>query len=260
MTRRTLLTTATATATATALAAARFRWPNGHRAAVSLTFDDARLSQVDAGLPLFDKLGAKATFYALPRSVEKRLDGWKKLVAAGHEIGNHSVVHPCTANYRVSLALEDFTLEKMDAELQQASTELRRLLGVTPVSFAYPCGQKFVGRGAGARSYIPLVAKHFASGRGYLDEAANAPEVCDLAQLMGTGFDGLTFAQMKAHLDKAGKDGRWVIFAGHEIGQAAHQTTDVAALTELVAYLKDPANGFWLDTVAHIAGHIQRSR
>jgi peptidoglycan-N-acetylglucosamine deacetylase len=245
MTRRSLLQ-----------AAAAFRWPTGKRAAVSLTFDDARLSQVDVGLPLLDKLGAKATFYVLPRSVEKRIDGWKRMVAAGHEIGNHSVQHPCTANYKFTVALEDYTLERMDAELVEANSQIRAQLGVTPVSFAYPCGQKFVGRGVEARSYIPVIAKRFASGRGYLDESANAPDVCDLAQLMGTGFDGMTFAQMKPHLDKAAKDGRWVIFAGHEIGQSAHQTTDVAALTELVAYLKD--NGFWLDTVANIASHIKR--
>lgn len=251
MTRRTLLLAA---------AAAPFRWPEGKRAAVSLSFDDARLSQVDVGLSLFDKLGVKATFYVLPRSVEKRLDGWKRIAAAGHEIGNHSVQHPCTANYRFSNALEDYTLERMDAELVEANSQIRAQLGVTPVSFAYPCGQKFVGRGAETRSYIPVVAKRFATGRGYLDEAANVPAVCDLAQLMGTGFDGMTFAQMKTHLDKAAQDGRWIVFAGHEIGQSAHQTTDVAALTELVAYLKNPASGFWLDTVGAVANYVKQSR
>src|SRR6266480_1612736 len=32
--------------------AKRFRWPNGRRAAVSLSFDDARVSQIDTGLAL----------------------------------------------------------------------------------------------------------------------------------------------------------------------------------------------------------------
>jgi peptidoglycan/xylan/chitin deacetylase (PgdA/CDA1 family) len=258
MTRRALL--AAAASAAAPGAAAPFRWPEGKRAAVSLTFDDARLSQVDVGLPLFEKLGAPATFYVLPRSVEKRLDGWKKMVAFGHEIGNHSVAHPCTANYKFTAGLEDYTLERMDAELVEANSLVRAQLGVTPVSFAYPCGNKFVGRGVDVRSYVPVVARRFQSGRGYLDESANAPDVCDLAQLMGTHFDGLTFAQMKVHLDKAAKDGRWVAFAGHEIGKAAAQTTDTGALTELVAYLKDPANGFWLDTVANIAAYVKRSR
>ena len=37
-------------------------WPEGKTAALSLTFDDARLSQVDQGLPLLDSYGVKATF------------------------------------------------------------------------------------------------------------------------------------------------------------------------------------------------------
>jgi len=43
-----------------------FRWPNSKRVAVSLSFDDARASQMDAGLPLFDRYHAKVTFYVNP--------------------------------------------------------------------------------------------------------------------------------------------------------------------------------------------------
>jgi hypothetical protein len=51
-----------------------------------------------------------------------------------------------------------------------------------------------------------------------------------------------------------------VIFVGHEIGPRAHQTTDVQALEALLEYLKDPATGIWLDTVAEIASYIKRER
>src|SRR5215467_12927366 len=64
-----------------------FKWPAGKKAAISLTFDDARLSQVDVGTALLDKYGVKATFFVVPSGVEQRLDGWKKAVANGHEIG-----------------------------------------------------------------------------------------------------------------------------------------------------------------------------
>ena len=39
-----------------------FPWPRGMRAAVSLSFDDARGSQLDVGLPLFAKSATHATF------------------------------------------------------------------------------------------------------------------------------------------------------------------------------------------------------
>ena len=60
---------------------------------------------------------------------------------------------------------------------------------------------------------------------------------------------GLTFDGMVKHASTALKEGRWVIFAGHEIGKTAFQTTDAAALEQFCRYAKDPANGIWLDTV-----------
>ena len=163
-----------------------FDWPDGKRVAVSLTFDDARLSQADVGIPILDRYGVKATFYVSTPRLEERLAAWKEAVAAGHEIGNHSMRHPCTGNFPWSRdkALEDYTLSEMASELDQASTEIERLLGVRPVSFAYPCGQTYVGRGENVRSYVPLVARRFLTGRGWRDEGANDPAFCDLAQLM----------------------------------------------------------------------------
>src|SRR5688572_3056494 len=72
------------------------KWPDGKRVAVSLSFDDGRLSQIDKGTALLDKYNVKATFYVMPSSVKERLEGWKKAAANGHEIGNHSLTHPCS--------------------------------------------------------------------------------------------------------------------------------------------------------------------
>ena len=242
--------------------AKRFRWPNGRHAAVSLSFDDARVSQIDTGLALLKRQLVKVTFFVQAEQVRKRLDGWKKAVADGHEIGNHSNTHPCTANYSFSRlnALEDYTLEMMAAQLDGANAEVQDLLGVKPRTFAYPCGQKFVGRGRDVRSYVPLVAERFLVGRGYLDESANDPQVCDLAQAMGTSFDDMEFEQMRNQVEQAASEGRWVIFVGHEIGKRGYQVTDTAALEALCEYLKDPAHGIWLGTVAEIAEYIRQQR
>jgi len=239
-----------------------FRWPAGKQAALSLTFDGARFSQVDTGLALLDKYGIKATFYVSVDNLEKRLEGWKRAVAHGHEIGNHSRTHPCTGNYEFSLknALEDYTLPMMEKQLDGASADLQRLLGVTPVTFAYPCGQNFVGRGREVKSYVPLVAERFIVGRGYLDEAANDPTFCDLAQATGRGFDDLNYEQVKKLIVEAREQGRWLILVGHEIGAPAFQTTHAAALEALCQYACDPANGLWVDTVAAIGEYIREQR
>lgn len=244
------------------LAQAPFPWPNGRQCALSLTWDDARLSQIDAGIPFLNQHKVKGTFYILPRNWEKRLEGWKAALREGHELAHHSMTHPCSVNFGFTAknGLEDYSFERLEADLDAATAEFRKAFGTLPKSFAYPCGQKYVGRGAETRSYVPAVAKRFLTGRGYLDEAANNPVVCDLANLMGTGFDNLSWPEMKRHVDAARKEGRWLIFAGHEMGKTGNQTTNLEALGELIAYAKDPANGVWLDTVASVAGYVKQKR
>ena len=239
-----------------------FPWPEGKRGALSLTFDDARESQVDVGLPLLDGLGVRVTFYVQPDGVKKRLPGWKAALRAGHEIGNHSTTHPCSGNYAFSRgnALEEYTLERLERDVSQASLFIARELGREPASFAYPCGQTFVGRGEGVRSYVPVVARLFRSGRLYMGEDSNDPAFCDLAQLQGVNLDGLTFDEVRPLLDKAAAEGRWLILAGHEIGEGGFQTTRTATLSALCRRAKDPASGLWVDTVDAVSAHLLRQR
>ncbi len=239
-----------------------FHWPNGKRAAISLTFDDARLSQVDRGLPILDAHRIKATFYVVPSGVEQRLAGWKNALANGHEIGNHTAKHPCSGNFSWSSekALENYSLAEMRRELDQASAAIELLLGVKPTTFAYPCGQKFVGRDLSVRSYVPLVAERFIVGRGAYDEVGNDPNFCDLAQATGVSLDGLDFDQAKQLIDKAAAEGRWLIFFGHEIGPAGHQTIGTSTLQAVCRYAQDPANGLWIDTVETIGRYFLQQR
>src|SRR5262249_53620804 len=69
----------------------KFTWPDGKRAALSLSFDDGRQSQVDVGVALLDKHKVKATFYVVPSAVERRLERGKKVVARGNESGEQSL-------------------------------------------------------------------------------------------------------------------------------------------------------------------------
>ncbi len=240
-----------------------FNWPEGKRAALSLTFDDARPSQIDLGLPLFERHGVKVTFYVSPSRLKERLEGWKKAAAAGYEIGNHSLSHPCSGNFPWSRqrALEDFTLEDIRRELAGANSAINEQLGVSPATFAYPCGQKFVGRGRNLKSYVPLVAGMFAAGRGWLDEAANDPLFCDPAQLMAVRSDNLDFSAIRPAVEEAAEKGLWLILAGHEIGTSDKpQTTRVSMLEDLLRYARDPARGLWIDTVQKVATYAAKQR
>lgn len=239
-----------------------FQWPEGKKMAISLTFDDARLSQADLGIPLLDSFGVKATFYVSHENVIRSVDAWEKAVINGHDIGNHSLFHPCTGNFDWSkdYALENYSLKKMEAELDSANALLNSILGIVPVSFAYPCGQAFVGRGEQTKSYVPVVALMFESGRGWLNEGPNDPAFCDMSQLTGMELDGKSFDQIRTLIESAGKSGKWLILAGHEMNNGGVQTSLLSTIEEICKYAADPANGIWLDDVHAIAAYVREKR
>jgi peptidoglycan/xylan/chitin deacetylase (PgdA/CDA1 family) len=228
-----------------------------------LSFDDARESQLDVGVPLFAATGTRVTFYLTATNATSRAPEWRKAAAAGHELGNHTATHPCSGNFpwARARALEEYTVERMRAELLDANRTIEEATGVKPVTFAYPCGQKFVGRGRDARSVVPLVHELFLAGRGWLDEAPNDPAFVDRAQAFGYPMDDVEFSALKAVVDDAIARGQWLLLAGHDIGTApGRQVTRVSMLRELLAYAREPSRGVWVDTVARVAGHIERTQ
>ena len=242
---------------------AEFKWPKGIKAAVSLSFDDARLSQVDIGIPVLDKYDVKATFYVSIPSMEKRIDKWKAAVVNGHEIGNHSLKHACSGNFDFarSRALKNYTHDKMEKEILEANKIIEKKLGVKPVTFGYPCGQSFVGRGKDLKSYVPVIAEHFIAGRGWMSEWHNSPVFCDLAKVFGMPMDGYDFAYIKGLIERASKVNGWLVLAGHEMKPSGTGlTTHISMLEELCEYAKDPANGIWIATIKDVSEYIIKQR
>ncbi len=239
-----------------------FAWPDGKRAAVSVTFDDARLTQADVGLPILNRFGVKGTFYVSFQVLEQRLAQYREAVANGHEIGNHSLTHPCSGNFDFARnnALEDYTLERMERELLDANAKIRELLGVEAVSFAYPCGQTFVGRGEAMQSYVPLVAKHFLVGRRAFDEVPNDPGYIDLAMITGLDLDDAPWDRVRQMIDETIEQQRWLVLLGHEVGEGGRQTVRTDTLEQICEYCTDAANGVWIDNVAVIGRYIKESR
>ena len=239
-----------------------FKWPGTQRAAVSLSFDDARPSQLENGLAIFDKYQIRATFYVLPERLTADPEPWRMAAAKGHEIGSHSLSHPCTGNFAFARgkALESFTIEKMRYELEESKRRIKDITGKEPVTFAYPCGQTFIGRGQQVQSYVPLVAECYLAGRLWLSEDSNDPAFCDLAQVLAVELDGLSFNEMQALVDKAAAEGKWLVFAGHDIGAEGRQTTIVSELDKLCSYLSEMNDSIWLDTVENVAAYVQSHR
>ena len=241
-----------------------FSWPQGKKMALSLSFDDARTVQLTTAIPLLDEYGVKATFFLVSSSIEQNLQGWKDAVKEGHEMGNHTFNHPCgvsPSGSGGSNRLENKTLGEMKKELLDANSQIKKLLGVTPKVFAYPCGQTYVGRGENTKSYVPLVAKYFLAGRGWLGESPNDPLICNFSQLSGmTMGDEMPFEKLLPILQSAAKKGQWVILVGHDVGKEigrGHLDTRISTLKKLCEYAADPKNDIWIAPIGTIAEYVK---
>ena len=71
---------------------------NNKKCAVVLTYDDAMPNQLNYAIPLLDSFGLKGTFYltGYSKAFGPRIKDWRKAAAKGHELGNHTLFHPCT--------------------------------------------------------------------------------------------------------------------------------------------------------------------
>ena len=241
---------------------AAFSWPDGKRAAVSLSFDDARPTQADNGLPILDRHGVRASFYVSFGRFEKRLDQWKAALANGHEIGNHTTHHPCSCNYRFvrEHALESYTVDQIERDILEANDYLQETVGITPTTFAYPCGQQFVGSGERVQSYVPVIARHFEIGRSFYEQSPNDPARCDLAHAYGCPVDGKTPDEALQMVRDAVAQGGWLILAAHEVADTGRQALPPATLDALCAYCQAAENEIWIDTVETVGRYVRQTR
>lgn len=231
-------------------------FPEGVSVAVSLSFDDARASQLE-GVRILDDHGLRATFYVLPSGLAAAPERWRSVARAGHEIGNHSSTHPCSANFDFAAtnALEDRTMQDIAEDVDAASATIHELVGVPPRTFAYPCGQSFAGRGRQRRSYVPIIAERFLAGRGYGSEVGNVPGRCDLAHLDAYTVDGLDAGALQSLVAAGMARGEWVILAGHDIGAGGPQTVPARELDMLCRRLARD-DRVWVAPVVEVAERV----
>ena len=86
---------------------------------VALTFDDGpTVDGTNEILKVLDETQVKATFYLIGIELEQNLEEARKIVAAGHEVGNHSYTH--TRMLLVSPSFVRDEIEKTDRLIRAA--------------------------------------------------------------------------------------------------------------------------------------------
>ncbi|MGB3008401.1 MAG: polysaccharide deacetylase family protein, partial [Chitinophagaceae bacterium] len=120
----------------------------GKKCAVVITYDDAINEHLDNAMPVLDSLGLKATFYitANAATCTNRLSDWRKAAAKGHELGNHTLYHPCFGNLygrewvSKEYDMSTYTVKKIRDEIYMTNTFLAAVDGKNKRTFAYTCG------------------------------------------------------------------------------------------------------------------------
>jgi peptidoglycan/xylan/chitin deacetylase (PgdA/CDA1 family) len=101
------------------------------RRVVTLTFDDGPSEDTPRILDVLDASGARAVFFMIGRQVERYPDIARRIVAAGHEVGNHSYSHP------IFLYV---TARQTRGELARTQDVIADVTGVRPIWCRPPCG------------------------------------------------------------------------------------------------------------------------
>lgn len=241
--------------------AAPFAWPGGARAAVSLGYDDGLDSQLDHVIPALNQRGLRASFYVPINgpTLPGRQNEWKAAAAAGHELGNHSLFHSCSAKG----AGREWVLPHRDLDRQMAAavqeqviaanTWLQALDGRTRRTFTPPC----LDLQAGGQDFAAALRPQFVAYR-----AAGPGLVSDTAQLdpyaMPVYFvEGMSGEQLIALVEKAAAQGALVSLLFHGVG-AEHLSVTREAHDQLLDHLAKHRNRFWTDSFVNIMENARK--
>ena len=103
---------------------------------VALTFDDGPVPRsTEVVLSSLASAGARATFFLTGEAIETHSAAARQIVAAGHEIGNHSYSHP---------RMLGLSVNRIASEVERTDIAIRQLGYEGPIHFRSPYGKRFV--------------------------------------------------------------------------------------------------------------------
>jgi len=242
----------------------RFAWPQGAQAAVSLAYDDALDSHLDTAIPALDAAGLRASFYLTLGSdvLKHRMAEWRAAAARGHELGNHTLFHQCSAagRDRAWVApendLDKISASQLVAQIRVGNTLLQAIDGRRERTFTAPCGDLR----AGGENYLGLIEPDFVA----IKSAASGAVVADMATLdpyaVGVAAPtDVTGDQMIGWVQGAARAGTMVNITFHGIG-ADYLSVSREAHEELLRYLAAHRDIYWTDTFLNIMQHVKAQR
>jgi len=237
-----------------------FSWPNGARAAVNLAYDDALDSQLDHAIPALNRYGFKGSFYLTLASdtVRQRLDDWRAVAANGHELGNHTLFHPCSASrpdrewVEPQHDLDYITVAEMRERILLANSMLHAIDGQAERTFTAPCGDL---EAAGV-PYLEAVGPQFVAIKAYAGGVTPDMNRVDPSFVGVTAPVGLSGEQLIGIAREAADKGTMANFTFHGIG-GDYLSVSREAHDELLRFLDQNRDMYWVDTFINIMHYVK---
>ena len=233
-------------------------WHN-KKCAVSLTYDDALNVHLDNAIPLLDSLNLRATFYLsgyFP-AFRERVADWKAAAAKGHELGNHTLFHPCTGKLPgrewvpPDYDLGNYTMQRLVDEIKMANTLIKALDGKTKRTFAYPCGDTKIGE----ISYVDKIKTEFVAARGVKGRMPKISEI-DLFDVDAYVISGQSGEELIALVKQAMQRNALLVFLFHGVGGEHSLDVSLSAHRQLLYFLKQNEKAIWVAPLVEIAEHV----
>lgn len=236
---------------------------NGKKCAVSLTYDDALNVHLDKVVPALDSLGLRGTFYlsGFFPSFQSRSTEWKAVAGKGHELGNHTLFHPCDGTLagrewvKTDYDLSKYTVRRMVDEISMANILLNMIDGKSTRTFAYPCGEME----AGGVSYVDHIQADFAGARG-VDPTLEQMGDVNLSAIGSYMIAGQSGEELVALVKQAMGRDALVVFLFHGVGGEHSLNVSLEAHTRLLHYLKENERDIWVAPVVEVAEYVKERR
>ncbi|WP_254560054.1 sialate O-acetylesterase [Dyadobacter diqingensis] len=232
----------------------------GKKAAVVLTYDDALNVHLDNVIPALDSLSLKGTFYLTASSdaARNRIKDWRVAAGKGHELGNHTLYHPCDASgpgmswVKPEYDLSKYSLGRIQDEIKMCNAFLKSIDGRDKRTFAFTCGHKKVAEG----EFIQTLSDDFVAARAVRHEMHSFEEQ-KLLDIDCYSMVEQTGQQMIELVRQAQQSGKLLVFLFHGVGGEHALNVSSQAHSELLHYLKEQQNEIYIDTMLNVAEHIR---
>ncbi len=232
---------------------------HGKKCAVVLTYDDAINQQLDHAVPILDSLGLKATFYitAFSASMQTRMNEWKQLANNGHELGNHTLYHPCIGGkgrewVKSEYDLNNYTVQRMIDEIRMTNVFLEALDGKKKRTFAFTCGDMKIGDS----SFIIPLKKDFIAARATRNEMHSIDKI-DLYNTDCFVVNGESAGQMEQWVQQAMNTHSLLVILFHGVGGGNSLNVSVNAHRQFLSYLKEQEKDIWIAPMIEVAAYIK---